>query len=240
MISKSRIFTYGLALIAFCGMARVASAAEVQLAGVKLGCSANQILQKLGNPNEINVGTTQQQTASRASSSAAGGGMGGGMGMGRMGGGMGMGRMGGGMGAGRLGGGGMGAGSGAGTGATASSATSSTNQSAVNAQQTITTWVYYFPKGKKDRQLRLTINQQGTVVEIEARAAEWKGLRTSRGISVGSTYRDIIAKYGFPDSQEQQGTSLLLKYRQKHQLVFTLVPPVLGVPATVAGINIAL
>jgi hypothetical protein len=235
MITRSKILTYSLALVIACGLASAASAAEVQLAGVKLGTPANKVLQKLGNPVEINIGTAAAQPSGQP---AAGGGMGmgarGGMG-GGMAASMGMGArggMGGGMAA-SMGMGGM-------AGRAGTAAPSASKQPTTNAAATVTTWVYDYPKGKKDRELRLTINTQGIVVEIEARSAQWKGVKTSRGITFGSTYRDIIAKYGFPDSQEQQGTSLLLKYRQKYQLVFTLVPPVLGVPATVAGINIAL
>lgn len=246
---RSRILTYGMSVVAICALTSAVSAAEIQLAGIRLAMPASKVLQKLGNPNDVQIGlsASSQQGAGQASGTAAGQlgggrakqsdnmrGGGGGMG-GRVGAlpdvaGAGLPGM-------TSGNGGMfGAQGATGTPATMNQQKTGSNSAAASA----VTWVYYFPKGKKDRELRLTINSQGLVVEIEARAASWPGLRTSHGIALGSTYRDIIAKYGFPDSQEQQGNALLMKYREKHQLVFTLVPPVLGLPATVAGINIAL
>jgi hypothetical protein len=105
-------------------------------------------------------------------------------------------------------------------------------------------WIYdYYPK--KSKQLRFTINPDGLVVQIAAFGVDWPSIRTSKGIGLGNTYKEVLFKYGFPESHEQSSLGLggqggipvpitNIKYPEKHRVIFTLV----GI--NVVGITVAL
>lgn len=93
-------------------------------------------------------------------------------------------------------------------------------------------WIYKFPKNKT---LEFIINPDGRVMQIAAFGADWSSIRTSKGIILGtSTYKDLLTKYGFPESHERAGIELIAKYTGKHRAIFTLVGQ------TVVGITIGL
>lgn len=93
------------------------------------------------------------------------------------------------------------------------------------------TWVYQFPKNKT---LDFVISPDGRVVEIRAFGVDWPNIRTSKGITLGQTYKDVILKYGFPEAHERSGVQLITKYPEKHRALFTFVGK------TLVGITIAL
>ena len=93
------------------------------------------------------------------------------------------------------------------------------------------TWVYKFPK---NRTLEVLLNPEGIVVQVAVFGTAWPGIGTARGIRLGSLYKDVVVKYGFPESHEQQGIQLMAKYPDKQHVVFTMVG------RTVVGITIAL
>ncbi|MBK5093937.1 MAG: hypothetical protein JJE48_10545 [Actinobacteria bacterium] len=90
------------------------------------------------------------------------------------------------------------------------------------------TWVYNYPK---NRQLRFQINPDGIVVQIAALGVDWPNILTSKGITLGQTYKDIVLKYGYPESHEQSSISfggaslprLEVMYPEKHRVIFTCV-----------------
>lgn len=93
------------------------------------------------------------------------------------------------------------------------------------------TWVYKFPKNKT---LEFIISPDGRVVQISAFGVEWPGVATSKGIRLGQTYKDVIMAYGFPESHARSGVELLARYPEKHRAVFTFVGK------SLVGITIAL
>lgn len=93
------------------------------------------------------------------------------------------------------------------------------------------TWIYRFAKNKT---LEFIISPDGRVMQIAAYGVEWPGIRTSVGITLGHTYKDVLLKYGFPESHEKRGVELIAKYSEKRRVIFTLVG------RTVVGITIGL
>ena len=92
-------------------------------------------------------------------------------------------------------------------------------------------WIYRFPK---NRTLEFIISPDGRVMQIAAYAAEWPNVRTSKGITFGSTYKDLLTKYGFPESHERSNIQLMARYPDKQRAVFVMVGQ------TVVGITIGL
>lgn len=97
----------------------------------------------------------------------------------------------------------------------------------------ITRYYYDFPSGTA---LVFTVGYKGLVEQIDAFAPwPWSAARTSRGINVGSTYKTLIAKYGYPDSQETRNDgTLFVDYSESANVAFTL----LG--GQVVGVSVAL
>lgn len=245
MNSRLKNIVYALALITFCFTVTAASAAELQLAGIKLGRPAITILQKYGNPAEIRIGSTTQASTT-ASTGASGammmpGGMPGMPGaMSTMPGGMpgmpgmpGAMTMPGGMpgmpGAMTMPGGMPGMPGSPGAMTAPGTTAGTTTQTATKATEV--TWVYKF---SKNRTLEFVINPQGRILQIAAFGAEWPGVNTALGIKLGNTYKEIIRKYGWPESHEAQGSNIVIKYPDKHRVLFTMSDQ------TVVGITIAL
>lgn len=84
------------------------------------------------------------------------------------------------------------------------------------------TWVYEFEKNKE---LDFLLDAQGRVLQIAAYGIEWKGMKTSKGIGLGKTYKEVILAYGFPESHEPLGlpNGWVLKYANSDRVAFTLV-----------------
>lgn len=186
-----------LAIALFYVSACAASAAELQLAGIKLGRSALTIIQKFGNPSEIQVGARSQvegQPGAQAQPVMPGMGMPGAEGMGMPGMDMGMGMP------------GM-------TGPMAGLQPQKRGPPEV-------IWIYRFPKNQT---LEFIISPDGRVMQIAAYGVQWPGLSTALGIRLGDTYRDVVLKYGFPEAHDKNGIELIAKYSDKHRAVFTFV-----------------
>ncbi|MDI6829223.1 MAG: hypothetical protein QME62_12145, partial [Armatimonadota bacterium] len=93
------------------------------------------------------------------------------------------------------------------------------------------TWIYRFPK---NHTLEFIINPDGIVIQIAAFGVDWPGIGTSKGIKLGSTYKDVILKYGYPESHQKSGAQMVTKYIEKNRVAFTFLGK------TVVGITIAL
>jgi hypothetical protein len=184
-----------IAVAAFVTTATVASAAEIQLAGIKLGRSALSIIQKYGDPSEVRLGARAAQQQPSANPMA------GGMEMpppGLAGGEMpppGMANPFGGPSAGQQ------------------------NQGVGSGREI--TWIYRFAKNKS---LEFIIDPEGRVLQIAAYGIEWSGLRTAKGIVLGDAYKKLILTYGFPESHEQSGGGeMVIKYANSDRVAFTLL-----------------
>ena len=210
MFTRQSLLSSVLAVALLYVTAHIASAAELQLAGIKLGRSAMTIIQKFGNPNDIRIGAVAQgqQSPNAPMPSPMMGGMPGMEGM-----------------AGGLPG-QMPSDMSAGPGGPMPGTPTITRKRAPEL-----TWIYRFPKNKT---LEFIISPDGRVMQIAAYAAEWPNVRTSKGITFGSTYKDLLAKYGFPESHERSNIQLIAKYPDKQRAVFVMVGQ------TVVGITIGL
>lgn len=226
-MQKIRLIVSVLALIALCSSSSIVSAAdtkELQLAGIRLGRSALTIIKLYGNPTEIRVGGrgAQAGTGQEASQQPYTGGFPEGPPPG-MGGTTpafpgvegpppGIGNI--------------------GTPMTPTGQAGATQaQGARKPTGTEVTWVYKFPK---NRILEFIINPDGYVIQIAAFGVDWPGIVTSKGIKLGSTYKDVILKYGYPESHQQSGYQMVTKYVERNRVAFTFVGK------TVVGITIAL
>ncbi|MHB0912126.1 MAG: collagen-like triple helix repeat-containing protein [Armatimonadota bacterium] len=218
-----------VAAVTICLCASAASAGEIQLAGVRLGSQATQIIKKYGNPDEIKIGASAQVETTKPAAPGGPGlpgapgqlpglpGMPGApMGPAPMPGAPGM--------PSALGVPGM-------PGAPGAPGMPSAQSAPQPSGPPEVIWVY---KLSNNRMLELIINPEGRVVQVSTFGTAWSGVGTAKGISLGDTYKDVILKYGFPESHEEQGVQMLAKYPDKDRCVFTLVGK------TVVGITIAL
>ncbi len=171
-----------------------ASAAEIELAGIKLGRSAFSIIQKYGDPSEVRVGGS-----SHAAEQSTGGGM-------EMPPGLGIG--------------GEAPPPGFGGPSLGGPVAEAPHQQTSKPMGREVTWIYRFAKNKT---LEFIIDAEGRVLQIAAYGVEWPGLRTSKGTHLGSTYKEVILAYGFPETHERAGIEMVLKYANSHRVAFTLV-----------------
>lgn len=217
MVRRGRAFAYILVIVVLCVSASAASCAqtmELRLAGVWLGRSALTIVQKYGNPSEIRVGPSRQSAAtdqfsgmSSAEAPPPGFPSTGPSGF-------------------------------AGFEQPPSFGPPTSGPGSQGGTQALSkpsapevTWIYRFPK---NRTLEFVINPDGVVIQIAAYGVEWPGLATSKGIKLGSTYRDVILKYGYPESHQRTGLQMVTKYVERNRVAFTFIG------RTVVGITIAL
>ena len=229
-------------------LASGAWAVERELAGVRLGDKSLDLLDRpgFGEPNFIGpLGTLayvapQQQQPSQASAAgpvgpsaaigASAGTRGGGMrGGGMRGGGMRGGGMGGGMGGGGMRGGGMrgggmrggAAGGGMRAGAVGGRA-GGARTAAPGASSVAGPGMYWYYRRPGGATLLLTLTQTGQVIAITltGRSLYVRG-RTTRGITLTSSYMELISQYGYPDQIVTGGTVLELTYAD-HGVRFTL------------------
>lgn len=199
---RSKLLPASLAMALFYVSACTASAAEIELAGIRLGRSALTIIQKYGNPSEIRVGAQSQvqgqpgmEAQSPMNPMGPMVGMSAAEGMGIPGMGMDMGMP------------GMGA-------------PLVPGQQIQRKGPPEVVWIYRFPKNKT---LEFIVSPDGRVMQIAAYGVEWPGIGTALGIRLGDTYKDVILKYGFPESHDKTGIELIAKYSDKHRAVFTFV-----------------
>lgn len=243
MSYKSRLLSLGLAVGFYCLSANTVYAAELQLAGIRLGRSAVTIVKKYGNPSQVIVGQmAQTQTTAPGAAYGAPQSPSGGLFPGLMS-----------MGSSAMSGLGLdefsspsmmgnryaGAGSPFGPQAGQPGMTAVGQPIVQKAVSPEVLWVYNFQQNKR---LQFTINPDGVVVQIEAWGVDWSNIRTSKGITFGNTYKDLLLKYGYPESHEQSRVTisgvvlpvLYVKYPEKHRAIFTCSGK------TIVGITIGL
>lgn len=79
------------------------------------------------------------------------------------------------------------------------------------------TWIYNRANGSD---LEFTMSSDGRVVQIRATGYKNPEVKTSRGIMLGATYARVVSKYGYPESQEQMGTVLTIRYTDRDHCAF--------------------
>ena len=191
------------AALVFAAAAYPALAVERALVGVPIFSPAQEILRKFGNPNFIlTSGQTFAGAAASTATTAPSAGLGQlpplappGQAMPEFGGGA------------RSFG-----------GPTASSDTSSVDASAASPGEV--TYVYQKSNGIT---YQFLLSPTGKVIQITALGYSPAGARTSRGISLNSTYTQVLAKYGNPESIEPTGLVTTLRYTRRAHVAFQLV-----------------
>ncbi|MCC6445339.1 MAG: hypothetical protein IT210_18005 [Armatimonadetes bacterium] len=86
-------------------------------------------------------------------------------------------------------------------------------------QEQIIRWIYRKPEAL----LEFTLDRNGTVIQIRVVGAKWKGARTAKGVALNSSYRQVIARYGFPEVHYYEGGVLIAGYPNRHHAAFALV-----------------
>ncbi len=94
------------------------------------------------------------------------------------------------------------------------------------------TWTYDLANGTT---LEFIVSESGRVIQITVGGDQpYAGSKTSKGIVLGSYYKDVIFKYGYPERHQPIGRFLRVSYADKHRAVFTFLGKKL------VGITIAL
>lgn len=103
------------------------------------------------------------------------------------------------------------------------------------APRAVTKYYYDYASGPS---LVFTIGRKGLVEQIDAFAPwPWKAALTKRRINVGSTYKQVVAVYGYPESQRTNSDgTLVMDYSEKAHVAFTLM----GSKLKVVGVSVAL
>ncbi len=112
-----------------------------------------------------------------------------------------------------LGGGGVGGAQGGGVGGFGAT------QSNTSPQQE-TTWIYNRRAGKDVISYEFLVGTGGTVSQIRAIGYAGGNIKTSKGVQLGTTYKNVVLKYGVPEEQFRVGRSLIASYRGKNHVVF--------------------
>lgn len=190
------------------GLAMPASAAERSLAGIKIFSTTRPVLAKYGSPTQVVVGRPSLTPTGGAAAGAQGGQSGApsqapgalpGFGAAPP----------------ELGGGQPGYGGGA-QGSQNGQGQPGTAGAAADPSNGEVTWIYDRPGGSD---LEFTFSGDGRVVQI--RATGYQGpVKTSKGIGLGAKYGAVIAKYQYPESQEQDGSVLTARYTERSHAAF--------------------
>jgi len=92
-------------------------------------------------------------------------------------------------------------------------------QSNTSPQQE-TTWIYNRRAGKDVISYEFLVGTSGTVSQIRAIGYAGGNIKTSKGVQLGTTYKNVVLKYGVPEEQFRVGRSLIASYRRKNHVVF--------------------
>ncbi|MES2463392.1 MAG: hypothetical protein V4671_22695 [Armatimonadota bacterium] len=93
------------------------------------------------------------------------------------------------------------------------------------ARQQEVTWIYNrkFTDKKGAQQLvsyEFLIGPSGIVSQIRVTGYTGGNTKTSKGIGLGSTYRDVVRVYGYPEEHAVYGTTLVASYRNRAHISF--------------------
>ena len=100
------------------------------------------------------------------------------------------------------------------------SANGANNQQPTFAESGGFQWVYYYPK--QQRACTILFNKDKRVILI-AESGRDNGIPTSRGVNLGSPVMQVYEKYGWPDSIEQQGDTIALRYNLTRHAQFNIL-----------------
>ena len=83
-----------------------------------------------------------------------------------------------------------------------------------------TTWIYNRKAGKDVVSYEFLVGQGGAITQIRTIGYGGGSVQTRKGIVLGSTYKDVVQKYGYPEEQFRVGRSLIASYKNKNHVMF--------------------
>lgn len=92
------------------------------------------------------------------------------------------------------------------------------------ARQQEVTWIYNRKVNNNLVTYNFLIGANGNVVQIMVTGYKGGNSRTKRNIALGSTYKDVVALYGYPESQSIVGRTLVASYRTRAHVEFQFLP----------------
>lgn len=98
-----------------------------------------------------------------------------------------------------------------------------------------TRWVY----NRSGSKYGFVLDKSNRVVQIEAIGLSNGKVKTSRGISFGSTFAQLIKKYNAPDGYEISGENVVVRFLVKNKVAFRLSRLGPNKPQVVTGIVVA-
>lgn len=98
-----------------------------------------------------------------------------------------------------------------------------------------TRWVYR----RGPSRYSFVFNKQNLVLQIEAVGSNDGRVHTSQGIRFGSTFGDVIKRYGAPDAYEINGSSIVCRYLVNKRVAFRLNQLDPKKPYVVTGVVVA-
>jgi hypothetical protein len=105
--------------------------------------------------------------------------------------------------------------------------------SAENA--TYTRWIY----NRSGSKYGFVIDRGGRVVQIEAIGLTNPKVKTSKGVTFGDTFAEVIRKYSTPDGYDINGDNVLARFLTKNRVAFRFARLGEKKPQVVTGIVVA-
>ena len=97
-------------------------------------------------------------------------------------------------------------------------------------------WVY---RRNAASSLNVVLNKFNKVVQIEAIGVSNKNVRTSRGITLGSTLAEVIKRYQNPDAYEVGGDYFMVRFLRSAKVAFRFTRENATTPYRVTGIVVS-
>ena len=83
-----------------------------------------------------------------------------------------------------------------------------------------TTWVYNRRAGKDVISYEFLIGQGGAVTQIRTIGYAGGNIKTNKGVQLGTTYKEVVLRYGVPEQQFRLGRTLIASYKNKYHAQF--------------------
>lgn len=103
-------------------------------------------------------------------------------------------------------------------------------------ETTFVRWVYRRGSGGS---VNVVLNNHNKVVQIEAIGVSNRNVRTSKGVTLGSSMATVMKLYQTPDSYEVGGNYFMVRFLNKHRVAFRLTRENNRQPYRVTGIVVS-
>jgi hypothetical protein len=100
---------------------------------------------------------------------------------------------------------------------------------------TFTRWIY----NRSGSKYGFVIDNKGRVVQIEAMGITNPRVKTSKGISFGDTFAEVIKKYQTPDGYDISGDTVMARFLTRSKVAFQFSRLAANKPQVVTGIVVA-